>query len=419
MACKSRASLALDTFPQREALTPDNGTARHSPIGSGDGRLAPPSPQDLADAIRQAALALGFARIGFCPVEPFAQAGEALRGWLERGFHGEMAYLAGEARHDPSRLLPEARSLIVVALPYGGDEPARNERRLPLTGQIARYARGADYHSVLKEKLRQLADHCAELTGRSVLARPCVDTAPLLEREAARRAGIGFTAKSTLTIAPGLGSYVLLGELLLDLELEPDQPLPARGCGSCTSCLVACPTSAFLDAYTLDARRCISYLTIEIKGPIPRELRPLIGNWVFGCDICQEVCPFNHSRRPRPHDPALAPHPRLRAPELASLLELSAAGYRRFVKRSALRRIGRVQLQRNAAVALGNSGAPEAVEPLGRSLATNSSELVRAHVAWALGRLPGVEPRRLLETHRERERETSVLEEIDLALAQS
>jgi epoxyqueuosine reductase len=408
----------LDTFPQREALSPDNGTARHRPIGGGLQSTPALSAQALATAIRDAALALGFARVGFCPIEPFAQAGEALRSWLERGLHGDMDYLAGEPRHDPSRLLPQARSLIVVALPYGG-EPAGNQRRLPLTGQIARYARGADYHSVLKEKLRQLADQCAELTGRSVLARPCVDSAPLLEREAARRAGIGFTAKSTLTIAPGLGSYVLLGELLLDLELAPDQPLPARGCGSCTSCLTACPTSAFLDAYTLDARRCISYLTIEIKGPIPRDLRPLIGDWVFGCDVCQEVCPFNHSRRPRPHDPELAPRPHLSAPALVSLLELSAAGYRRFVKRTALRRVGRIQLQRNAAVALGNSGAAAALEPLGRSLATNPSELVRAHVAWALGRLPGSEPRRLLQSQREREREASVLEEIDFALSQS
>jgi epoxyqueuosine reductase len=329
-----------------------------------------------------------------------------------------MGYLAGEARHEPHRLLPQARTLIVVAMPYAGNPAegsADERRRLPLTGQIARYARGADYHSVLKERLRLLADRCAELTGHSVLARPCVDSAPLLEREAARRAGIGFTAKSTLTIAPGLGSYVLLGELLIDLELAPDQPL-ARGCGSCTTCLVACPTSAFVDAYTLDARRCISYLTIELKGAIPRALRPLIGRWVFGCDVCQEVCPFNQSRRPRPTDPALAPHARLSEPELVSLLELSASGYRRFVKRSALRRIGRVQLQRNAAVALGNSGLPEAAPPLGRSLAENPSALVRAHAAWALGRLPGPAAPELLRAHRARERESSVLEEIEIAL---
>jgi epoxyqueuosine reductase len=408
-------------FPQREALTPDYGAARHHPLG---GAAQPtsdrPPASTLGAAIRDAAIGLGFARVGFCPVEPFESAARALDDWLRQGLHGEMGYLAGEMRHEPQRLLPEARTLIVVAMAYGGDQPASSgneERRLPLTGQIARYARGADYHSVLKERLRLLADRCAQLTGRSVLARPCVDSAPLLEREAARRAGIGFTAKSTLTIAPGLGSYVLLGELLIDLELTADQPL-ARGCGSCTTCLVACPTSAFVDAYTLDARRCISYLTIELKGAIPRALRPLIGRWVFGCDVCQEVCPFNQSRRPRATDPALTPHARLSEPELVSLLELSASGYRRFVKRSALRRIGRVQLQRNAAVALGNSGLPEAADPLGRSLADNPSALVRAHAAWALGRLPEPAARELLRAHRARERESSVLEEIDLALSQ-
>jgi epoxyqueuosine reductase len=408
-------------FPRREALTPDNGTARHFPSAAGEQGSVRPSERNLAAAIRDAALTLGFARVGFCPLEPFEQAGEALRDWLTRGLHGEMAYLAGEARHEPRQLLPEARSLLVVAWPYAAeDSRADGARRLPLTGQIARYARGADYHSLLKERLRQLADRCAELTGGSVLARPCVDTAPLLEREAARRAGIGFTAKSTLTIAPGLGSYVLLGELLLDLELElaPEPPL-ARGCGSCTSCLVACPTSAFVDAYTLDARRCISYLTIELKGAIPRALRPLIGRWVFGCDVCQEVCPFNQSRRPRPVDPALTAHARLSEPDLVSLLELSASGYRRFVKRSALRRVGRVQLQRNAAVALGNSGLPEAAAPLARSLLENPSSLVREHAAWALGRLPGEAPRALLRAHRERERESCVLSEIELSLAQS
>jgi epoxyqueuosine reductase len=407
-------------FPRREALAPDNGTARHFPSGAAEPDQQQLSPRNLATAIRDAALTLGFARVGFCPLEPFEQAGAALGDWLARGLHGEMAYLAGEARHEPLRLLPEARSLVVVALPYAADDSRPSGARgLPLTGQIARYARGADYHSVLKERLRQLADHCAELTGRSVLARPCVDTAPLLEREAARRAGIGFTAKSTLTIAPGLGSYVLLGELLLDLELElvPEPPL-ARGCGSCTSCLVACPTSAFVDAYSLDARRCISYLTIELKGAIPRALRPLIGRWVFGCDVCQEVCPFNQSRRPRAADPALTAQPRLTEPELVALLELSASGYRRFVKRSALRRIGRVQLQRNAAVALGNSGLAEAVPALGRCLGENPSPLVREHAAWALGRLPGEAARELLRAHREREREASVSHEIDLALAQ-
>ncbi|MEY4548186.1 MAG: hypothetical protein RL685_4381 [Pseudomonadota bacterium] len=407
-------------YPWREPLAPDSAAARHHPRVAPDTAPSVSTPAELATAIRDAALALGFARVGFCPVEPFDDAARSLASWLEQGHHGDMAYLAAEPRHDPSRLLPEARSLIVVALPYGAgaSDDAAPRKHLPLTGQIARYARGADYHSVLKERLRQLADLCAELTGRAVLARPCVDSAPLLEREAARRAGIGFTAKSTLTIAPGLGSYVLLGELLIDLELPAPEQVLERGCGSCTTCLTACPTSAFVDAYTLDARRCISYLTIEQKGAIPRPLRALIGRWVFGCDVCQEVCPFNQSRRPRPVEGAFDPRSWLSEPELVHLLELTASGYRRFVKRSALRRIGRVQLQRNAAVALGNSGAPEAVDPLGRSLLQNPSALVREHVAWALGRLGGETARLLLHQARTQEREPAVLEEIDLSLSQ-
>ncbi len=410
-------------FPWREPIAPDSAAARHHPRVTTDTPvLSEPARSTaalLAAAIRDAALELGFARVGFCPVEPFTDAARSLSSWLERGLHGDMAYLAGEPRHDPARLLPEARSLIVVALPYGAEPGGGIARKhLPLSGQIARYARGADYHAVLKERLRLLADRCAQLTGHSVLARPCVDSAPLLEREAARRAGIGFTAKSTLTIAPGLGSYVLLGELLIDLELSPDQPL-SRGCGSCTTCLVACPTGAFVDAYTLDARRCISYLTIEQKGAIPRPLRRLIGRWVFGCDVCQEVCPYNQSRRPRPADEAFEPRSALEEPDLLQLLELSASGYRRFVKRSALRRVGRTQLQRNAAVALGNCGAAEAVEPLGRSLRENPSGLVREHVAWALGRLGGERARALLQEHRWRETEAAVLAEIDLSLAES
>ena len=401
------------------------GAARHVPPPR-DSALAPDSaPPDatrLAHAIREAALALGFARVGFCPVEPFDDAAAALAGWLAEGRHGEMAFMAGAGRADPGALLPGARTLVVVALPYerGADGPRPDERAaarpLPLVGRVARYARGADYHGVMKERLRLLADRCAELSGRPVHARPCVDTAPLLEREAARRAGVGFSAKNTMTIAPGLGSYVLLGELLVDLELWPSEPI-APGCGSCRSCLDACPTRAFVDAYTLDARRCISYLTIELKGPVPRALRPSIGSWVFGCDVCQEVCPFNRSRS-RPHDAALAGRPALGEIELVSLLELTSSGYRRLVRKRALGRVNRVQLQRNAAVALGNTGAPSAVEPLARALLDNPSALVRGHAAWALGRIGGLRARSALLRALELEAEASARQEIELALCE-
>jgi epoxyqueuosine reductase len=241
----------------------------------------------------------------------------------------------------------------------------------------------------MKQKLELLREECSRLVGRAVRARVCVDTAPLLEHEAARLAGVGFTAKSTLTIVPGVGSFVLLGELLLDVELPPATPVRS-GCGSCRACLDACPTGAFVDAHVLDARRCISYLTIENQGPIPRELRAAIGTRVFGCDVCQDVCPFNASERPKSPAPELAPREALSDIDLVGLLELGAAGYRKLVRRTALRRVSVTTLARNAAVALGNSGDPRAKEPLVRALARHKSALVRGHAAWALGRLGAV-----------------------------
>ncbi|HTV21962.1 MAG TPA: tRNA epoxyqueuosine(34) reductase QueG [Polyangiaceae bacterium] len=403
------------------------GAARHDP----GVHVADPlrSPTDLAEAIREAALALGFGRVGFCPIEPFVDAERAFEHWLAQGHHGEMAFMTGQSRSAPSELLPRAKTLIVVALAYDrGGAPAPSVAAsegapqaaalLSPRALVARYARGADYHGVMKERLRILADRCAELAGRPVLARPCVDTAPLLEREAARRAGIGFTAKNTMTIAPGLGSYVLLGELLVDIEITPTRANQTAGCGSCRSCLDACPTGAFVDAYTLDARRCISYLTIELRGPIPRELRPAIGRWVFGCDICQEVCPFNHSPKARAGDPALAPRAGTTDLELCALLSLGSAGHRRLVRNSALKRINRASLQRNAAVALGNSGAPSVVPALATALRDNPSALVRGHVAWALGRIGTDAARDALTEARERETDAFVLQEIALALPQ-
>jgi epoxyqueuosine reductase len=240
----------------------------------------------------------------------------------------------------------------------------------------------------MKDKLRALADVCARLAGRPVPSRACVDTAPLLEREAAARAGLGFTGKSTMTIVPGRGTYVLLGELLVDLDLEPEEPA-AQGCGSCRLCLDACPTQAFVGPWLLDARRCISYLTIEYRGVIARELRPLIGTRVFGCDVCQEVCPFNASPTQKPSAPELSARRDLEAPALTGLLKLRSSEYRRLVAGSALRRTSRTQLARNAAVALGNSGDRNAVSALANSLASDPRALVRGHAAWALGRLGG------------------------------
>jgi epoxyqueuosine reductase len=382
----------------------------------------PPTQKFIAEAIARAALELGFARVGFAPVTGFDEAAARLRNWLASGYHGELSYLEdGDARADPSALLPGAKTVVAVALSYAeppGSVPLRAGSDGPaLAGSVARYARGEDYHLVMKQKLAALAERCSELVGRPVATRGCVDTAPLFEHEIARRAGVGFTAKSTLTIVPGLGSYVLLGELILDFELPPSEPIRA-GCGSCRACLDACPTGAFVSAHVLDARRCIAYLTIENAGPIPRELRARIGTRVFGCDVCQEVCPFNASSTPKPRAPELTPREALGVVDLVALLELGAAGYRKLVRRSALRRVTRDTLARNAAVALGNTRDPRAVGPLTRALGSHSSALVRAHAAWALGELGGLAApaRQALEAAAVHDADPAVREEARLSL---
>jgi epoxyqueuosine reductase len=372
--------------------------------------------------IRDAALALGFCRVGFTPVEPLGRSARALDAWLAAGRHGEMDYMAAHGRRDePDKVLHGTKSLIVVALAYGGEgapPPSSSDDPRP-RGFVARYARGADYHFVLKEKLARLADACAGIVGRPVVARPCVDTAPLLERGYAERAGVGFTAKSTMTLAPGIGTYFLLGELLLDVELPPSPPVAPR-CGGCTRCLDACPTGAFVSPYVLDARRCISYLTIELRGAIPRELRPLMGTMIFGCDICQEVCPFNASRRPRPVAPELRPRSEVSAPLLSNLLLMGSAAHRRLVRGSAMARASRQQLARNAAVALGNSGdRVHAVPPLITALQTHSHPLVRGHAAWALGHLGGADAVSALSLAASTEQNPDVLDEIRQALNES
>jgi epoxyqueuosine reductase len=302
-----------------------------------------------------------------------------------------MAYLAQpnhiEQRADLHTLLESARSLIVVALAYERRDPEAPVALRGLRGKIARYARGEDYHLVMRDKLVALGDALAARLGRPVATRPCVDSAPVLEREWAERAGLGFVAKNTMLIAPGLGSYIVLGELLVDVELpvtaEPQKPR----CGSCRACLDACPTGAFVDAFVLDARRCISYLTIEHEGVIPRELRAQMGTWVFGCDICQEVCPFNAGTPDGAPDPLLTPRSTEHAlPDLIALAGIGANQLRQLVKRTAMRRVSREQLLRNVAIALGNTGSRDAIPALVALLA-NRSPLVRAHAIWALGQL--------------------------------
>jgi epoxyqueuosine reductase len=376
------------------------------------------SPGALSAAVVDAARELGFHAVGIAPALP-ARRFAAFEDWLERGMHGDMAYLADpvhrEARADMRTLLAGARSVVVVALAYDASLVPLERLR----GQVARYARNRDYHSIIKARLRDLADRLSRLAGRPVAARPCVDTAPVLERELAERAGLGFVGKNTLLIAPGLGSYLLLGEVILDVELEPtaaSEPTRSR-CGACTACLDACPTGAFVGPHVLDARRCISYLTIEHRGAIPRELRRALGTRIFGCDVCQEVCPFNAAAPARTApDAGLALTVRAAeksAPDLIRTLGLGSAQMRQLVRGTPLRRAGRDGLLRNVCVALGNAGDPAAIPALARALAGDRSSLVRGHAAWALGQLGA---RDLLAAARDRD--PSVESEIAAALAE-
>ncbi len=343
----------------------------------------------LFGKIEERAKALGFVRIGVTSVEPFERGNQALRKWLKKGYQGEMQYMENHEhlRQDPKLLFEEAKSILTLALPY--TKPAQethNQVNSNLEGCIASYAQRADYHHVIKQKLSELENFIQTLTPDKVQTRSCVDSAPLFEHEASERSGIGFTGKNTLTILPGTGSFVSLGVMLLNLELPQTKPAKNK-CGDCTLCLSACPTNAFVGPYLLDARRCISYLTIELKSIIPEELRSLIGDKIFGCDICQSVCPFNASKKEQRIPSYFDSIPRFNKPSLIDILNFTSSQHKKFVADSPLKRVSRIQLARNAAVALGNSKNSSALPHLKKRLEEEKSELVRIHIQWAIEQL--------------------------------
>ena len=366
----------------------------------------------LTAQIRGKARALGFELFGVTPADPLAGSDFYAR-WVALGFAGEMDYLKRnlDKRAQPRQLVPDARSVICLGMNY---LPAPTEGAPADRGDaaIACYARGDDYHDLIVERLRQLWAWICEATGdRS--GRYYVDTAPVLERELAQRAGLGWWGKNTCLINARRGSYFFLAEIILDLELEYDAPAPDH-CGSCTRCLEACPTDAFPEPYVLDASRCISYLTIELKGAIPHNLRQGMGNWVFGCDICQDVCPWNSRAVPSAEE-AFQSRPALRAPELLELMQLDAAAFRERFRRSPLKRPKRAGLLRNVAVALGNRKQEDAV-PVLEAAMEDEEPLIRAHAAWALGQIASDHSRGALTAARQSEKDEDVIEEIDAAL---
>lgn len=306
----------------------------------------------LAAAVKERARALGFHGVGIGPAAPPVHA-DAFERWLAAGYGATMTYLErGRAdRLDPARLLPSARAVIAVALGHG-----RGDADDPSWALVARYARGQDYHDVMRPRLQALAGFVREAAGPETATRVAVDTSPVLERDLAARAGLGWIGKNTNLLAPGLGSYFLIGIVLTTADLALDASLPDR-CGRCTACLDACPTGAFVAPYVLDARLCISYLTIEHRGELPPELAGRLHGWLFGCDICQEVCPWN-GKADVPRDPALAPAGPLG--RLAELAGLDAETFRVRFRESAMRRARPEGLRRNAALALAHPASPAA-----------------------------------------------------------
>jgi epoxyqueuosine reductase len=368
----------------------------------------------LTQRIKAKGTALGFDLVGISPVQAPPH-GESFAEWLRRGYHGEMEYLprTAEKRMHPGEFLPWARSVVSVALNYNSPYDRRVETD-GIRGWISRYAWGEDYHDVMQAKLLHLLEYVRQEAGPDTQGRIFVDAGPVVDREVGTRAGIGWYGKNTNLLSMHIGSFFFLGELFLSLELEWDRPIRDR-CGQCRLCLEACPTSAFVGPYVLDARKCISYLTIELKGSIPRELRPLMGSHIFGCDICQEVCPYN-TKVKATKETALHPRQGFYAPELIPLLSLSEAEFKAKFAGSPILRAKRRGFLRNVCVALGNLQRGEAVPALVATLEKDPDPLVRGHAAWALGQIRTREAGRALHAASARETDPTVREEIQASI---
>ena len=375
--------------------------------------VAESPPQSLTEAIKSQAHTLGFQLVGITTPDPPPHFAVYER-WLEAGRHGEMAYLASERarqrRADPRHILPECRSILVLGIRYPA--PGETGGHPAGKGRVASYAWGDDYHDVLADRLRQLVAFIEARVGSPVPNRWYTDTGPILERDLAQRAGLGWIGKNTCLIAPNLGSYFFLAEVLLGIDLERDPPFLPDYCGSCTRCLEACPTACILPDRTLDASRCISYLTIELKGAIPPDLRQSMEAWVFGCDVCQQVCPWNRRFAAPEGDAAFASRRDVPAPDLVAELALAPKDFNYKFKGSPVQRARRRGYLRNVAVALGNQRNPAAIPRLVDALLGEPEPLVRQHAAWALGQIGGETARRELQLALRTEMDESVRAEI-------
>jgi epoxyqueuosine reductase len=370
--------------------------------------LKPDTPAALKAALAEAAHAQGFDVIGVARPDSVPRIGERLREFLADGAHGDMEWMAASAdrRGDPRTMWPDVRSIVMLGINYGPQDDPLAVLKEKARGGISVYARGDDYHEVIKPRLKNLGRWLIEAAGGDI--KVFVDTAAVMEKPLAEAAGLGWQGKHTNLVSLNLGSWLFLGAIFTTLDLPTDAPVHDH-CGTCHACLDVCPTNAFPAPYRLDARRCISYLTIEHKGAIPRELRPLIGNRIYGCDDCLAVCPWNKFAQAG-REMKFSARDALRAPLLADLARLDDAGFRALFAKSAVKRVGRARFLRNVLIAIGNSGdatlAGEAERLLG-----DASPLVRGAAVWALGRLDRARLAQCAEKARGCESDVDVIEE--------
>ena len=368
-----------------------------------------PNPSQSTQSLKAEARRLGFEVSGCAPATSPATVPQ-FQAWLQQQFHGEMQYMETrkEAYSDPNFVMEDSISVLMLAMPYQTCQPVTDS---PLTGRIARYAWGkTDYHDLIHRRLKELC-RFIKTVFPDAKARGVVDTAPLLEREFARSAGLGWAAKNTMLINKQIGSYFFLAAVLIDQPLQYDDAFETFHCGTCTACIDACPTNAFVQPHVLDANKCISYLTIEHRSPVPVQLREKMQNWVLGCDICQEVCPWNR-KAPLATEPAFEPLPGHNALSLPELFKLTDDEFRARFRKTPLWRPKRRGILRNAAIALGNEANPDSIDPL--ALGINDVEpLVRGASAWALRQIDHADGSSVLEARKKIETDAYVLSEIE------
>ena len=374
------------------------------------------TPMSREQKIKALALSIGFDRVGIADAAPFVRDEAAATKRVRDGLMDGLAWYTEERvrrMNRPKTLLDGARSIISLAMSYKTTEPPNISGAL--RGRVARYAWGRDYHSLIKARVRRFVRELPDVVGEPVRARHFVDDGPMNDRAAAERAGVGWFGKNTNILTPTLGSWAFLAEVVTNLDLRPDAPLK-KTCGECARCIPACPTDAIVAPYVIDNRRCISFLTIELRGAIPRELRALVGDWVFGCDLCQEVCPVNRKAAVS-REAEFGKRRDFDAPALIPLLSLDEDGFRRRFEGSPIRRAKLSGLQRNVCVALGNIGDRAAVPALSAALVSDDP-IVRAHAAWALGRIGGETAKTALKSALAAERDPSARDEISEALSE-